>query len=49
MNKKTPQVQKLLNVRLKTFDQLKVEEIRELARRGEHPNGWFLLETDTQA
>ncbi len=28
---------------------LTVDEIRELARNGNHPNGWFLLETDTLA
>ena len=28
------------------FDTLEVKEIRELGRTGNHPFGWFLLETD---
>ena len=28
---------------------LSVKEIRELGRNGNHPNGWFLLETDALA
>ena len=34
---------------LETFETLEVKEIRELGRKGEHPYGWYLIETDTQA
>ncbi len=34
---------------MKSIGRLEIEEIRELGRRGEHPHGWFLIETDTLA